>query len=58
MDLYFIGIAFVYPNSIFIAVAAGAVIGIHLQIRREEKFLQNKFGEKYSEYKTQTRRYL
>ncbi|MDR0511269.1 MAG: isoprenylcysteine carboxylmethyltransferase family protein [Rikenellaceae bacterium] len=58
MDLYFIGIALIYPNIVLALFAVCAGIGIHLQIVREEKFLLNKFGEKYAEYKKQTRRYI
>ncbi|MDR3247927.1 MAG: isoprenylcysteine carboxylmethyltransferase family protein [Treponema sp.] len=58
MDLYFVGIMLIYPNIIFVLVAIGAVIGIHLQILREEKYLSQKFGEKYSAYKKYTRRYF
>jgi protein-S-isoprenylcysteine O-methyltransferase Ste14 len=58
MDLYFMGITLVYPNMVFIVVAIGMITGIHLQILREEKFLLNKFGEEYIQYKKQTRRYL
>jgi protein-S-isoprenylcysteine O-methyltransferase Ste14 len=58
MDLYFTGITLIYPNIVFIVVTIGAITGIHLQILREEKFLLNKFGEKYIQYKKQTRRYL
>jgi protein-S-isoprenylcysteine O-methyltransferase Ste14 len=58
MDLFFTGIMLVYPNIPCIAMAVGAIIGIHLQIKREEKFLEGKFGEQYREYKKQTRRYL
>jgi protein-S-isoprenylcysteine O-methyltransferase Ste14 len=58
MDLYFLGIMLIYPNIVCIAVAAGAIIGIHFQIKREEKFLEKKFGEQYREYKKQARRYL
>jgi protein-S-isoprenylcysteine O-methyltransferase Ste14 len=58
MDLYFSGIMIIYPNILFITVATGTIIGIHFQILREEIFLQTKFGEKYMEYKKQTRRYL
>jgi protein-S-isoprenylcysteine O-methyltransferase Ste14 len=58
MDLYFMGIMLVYPNIVFIIIAIGAIIGIHLQILREEKFLLKKFGEKYIEYQNQTRRYI
>jgi len=58
MDLYYIGIMLIYPNIIFILMATGTIIGIHFQILREEKFLENKFGEKYNEYRKNTRRYI
>lgn len=58
MDLYFTGIMLIYPNIVFIVVTVCMIIGVHLQILREEKFLLNKFGEKYIEYKKQTRRYI
>jgi protein-S-isoprenylcysteine O-methyltransferase Ste14 len=58
MDLYFTGIMLIYPNIIFIITAICTVAGLHFQIVREEKFLQNKFGEEYREYKRKTRRYI
>ena len=58
MDIYFTGITLIYPNIVFIVVTFCMLIGIHLQIIREEQFLINKFGEKYLEYKKQTRRYI
>ena len=58
MDMYFGGIMLIYPNIVFIIIAVCTIIGIHLQILREEKFLLNKFGEKYIEYKKRTRRYI
>ena len=58
MDLYFIGIMLVYPNIVFALLAIGTIIGIHSQILREEKFLLNKFGEKYIKYTNETRRYI
>jgi protein-S-isoprenylcysteine O-methyltransferase Ste14 len=58
MDLYFMGIMLVYPNIIFIIIAICTIIGIHLQILREENFLLKKFGDNYMEYKKQTRRYV
>jgi protein-S-isoprenylcysteine O-methyltransferase Ste14 len=58
MDLYFLGIMLIYPNIVFIIIAVCTIIGIHLQILREEKFLINKFNEKYIEYKSKTRRYI
>jgi protein-S-isoprenylcysteine O-methyltransferase Ste14 len=58
MNLYFIGIMLIYPNIIFVIITICTVMGLHLQIVREEKFLQNKFGEEYREYKRKTRRYI
>jgi protein-S-isoprenylcysteine O-methyltransferase Ste14 len=58
MDLYFVGIMLIYPNVVFILTAIGTVTGIHLQILREEKFLRQRFGEKYIEYKGRTGRYI
>jgi protein-S-isoprenylcysteine O-methyltransferase Ste14 len=58
MDIYFIGIMLVYPNIVFTLLAIGTIIGMHLQIIREEDFLLKKFGEKYIEYKNKTRRYI
>jgi protein-S-isoprenylcysteine O-methyltransferase Ste14 len=58
IDLYFTGIMLIYPNIIFIIIAVCTLIGIHLQILREEKFLLKRFGEEYIEYKKQTRRYI
>jgi protein-S-isoprenylcysteine O-methyltransferase Ste14 len=58
MDIYFAGISFIYPNILFIAGTVCVIIGIHLQIMREEKSLLNKFGKEYLDYKQKTRRYL
>jgi protein-S-isoprenylcysteine O-methyltransferase Ste14 len=58
MDIYFFGIALIYPNIILIIVAIITIIFIHLQILREEKFLLHKFGDTYIAYKKRTRRYI
>jgi len=58
MDLYFTGIMLIYPNIVFLVATICVIIGIHLQIIREENFLLSKFGEEYTKYKKQTRRYL
>ena len=58
MDMYFFGMALIYPNIVLIVMAICMIIGIHFQIIREEKFLKNKFHEKYNEYRKKTRRYF
>jgi protein-S-isoprenylcysteine O-methyltransferase Ste14 len=58
IDLYFTGIMLIYPNVVFITVAISTVVGVHLQILREEKFLLNKFGDEYRRFKKRTRRYI
>jgi protein-S-isoprenylcysteine O-methyltransferase Ste14 len=35
-----------------------AVLGIHAQILKEEKFLEAKYGEPYRDYRRRVRRYL
>jgi len=58
MDLYSIGIMLIYPNIIFIILMVSTIFCIHTQILQEEKFLLNKFSNKYVEYMNKTRRYI
>jgi protein-S-isoprenylcysteine O-methyltransferase Ste14 len=58
MDMYFVGIMLAFPNVIIIILTVCSIVGIHFQILREEKFLKQKFGDKYYEYQQQTRRYF
>jgi protein-S-isoprenylcysteine O-methyltransferase Ste14 len=58
MDLYFTGIMLIYPNMVFMILALGMIVGIHLQILREEAFLLKKFGGNYTGYKNKTGRYI
>jgi protein-S-isoprenylcysteine O-methyltransferase Ste14 len=58
MDIYFLGIALIYPTIVFVPLAILTIASVHLQIVREEKFLLHKFGEKYVDYKKRTRRYV
>ena len=58
MDLIFIGYFLTVPNWIFLGAAILGLIGIHLQIKEEEKFLLKHYGSSYSEYCKQTGRYL
>ena len=58
LDMYFIGVTLIYPNSVCIALTIATVTGIHLQILREEQFLSGKFGAEYRAYRNRTRRYF
>ena len=58
MDLYSTGIMLIYPNIIFIIIMICTILCIHIQILQEEKFLINKFSNKYIEYMKKTRRYI
>ena len=58
MDLIFIGYFFTVPNGIFLGAALLGLIGIHLQIKDEEKFLSRHYGSAFSQYCEKTGRYL
>jgi protein-S-isoprenylcysteine O-methyltransferase Ste14 len=45
MDLYFIGIMLIYPTVVFVIIIICTVMGIHLQILKQEKYLLKKFKE-------------
>ena len=57
-DLVYLGILFMYFNWILLLFTIWAIIMLHLQIKQEEKFLLATFGEDYTKYKKQTRRYF
>ncbi|MDH3212455.1 MAG: isoprenylcysteine carboxylmethyltransferase family protein [Myxococcales bacterium] len=51
--------AFVMSGSVFFLVSGLVVIvGIHVQILREERFLASAFGEDYARYRSRVARYL
>jgi protein-S-isoprenylcysteine O-methyltransferase Ste14 len=58
MDMHFMGMMLIYPTILTVLTAIGALIGLHLQILREEAFLLRKFGAAYAAYKRRTRRYF
>lgn len=58
MDLYFLGTFFIYSNIFFLLCAICIACGFHLQIRQEETFLIEKYGQSYCSYMTQVRRYV
>lgn len=57
-DLLYIGCALTFPNIINITFSLTAVAMFHIQILGEEKFLVEKFGKAYLDYKASVRRYL
>jgi protein-S-isoprenylcysteine O-methyltransferase Ste14 len=57
-DLLYIGCAVAFPNVVLIFIAFIAIIAFHFQIINEEKFLTEKFGQDYMDYKRRVRRYL
>ncbi len=55
---YFFGVVLIFFNLFFITFSLFAIIGIHLFILKEEKFLREVYGEEYISYMKGTRRYL
>lgn len=56
--LFFIGTALVFPNLFFLLFVVSAFVGIHFSILREEKFMQQVYGEEYLRYQQKVRRYF
>jgi protein-S-isoprenylcysteine O-methyltransferase Ste14 len=57
-NLIYIGVMVVFPNVVSILFAFTVVCLFHFQILGEEKFLADKFGKVYLEYKSKVRRYI
>ena len=58
LDLWFIGIFLINGTLIFLIFAMLAVAAMHWQIRQEEAFLSNLYGQPYRDYCAQTGRYV
>lgn len=58
LDIYFLGIAFIFPSLFFICFAILAISSIHFFILKEEKFLAKVYGEVYEKYTKNVGRYL
>lgn len=58
LDLWFIGVFLINGTLGFLLFALAAVIVLHWQMLREEKFLSELYGEPYREYSARTARYL
>jgi protein-S-isoprenylcysteine O-methyltransferase Ste14 len=58
LDGIVIVVLLLHPNLLFLIFTVGFLIGLHIQIIREEKHLEEEYGEEYSNYKEKTARYL
>lgn len=58
IDLWFIGTFLINGTLAFLVFAVLAVAAMHWQIRQEEAFLSNLYGQPYREYCAHTGRYL
>ncbi|MHB8139074.1 MAG: methyltransferase family protein [Smithellaceae bacterium] len=58
MNMYFLGTFLIYSNPFFLLSFMCMAFGFHFQIRHEETFLLQEYGNGYSNYMTQVRRYI
>ena len=56
-DLLYIGIALMYCNVFTIVLSLFAAVFFHIRILDEERFLKEKYGGEYEEYKKRVSRY-
>jgi len=58
MDLYFLGTFLIYSNLFFLMCFVCLALGFQFQIRQEETFLIEKYGDRYRKYMTKVNRYI
>ena len=58
MNLYFLGTFLIYSNLFFLMCFVCLALGFHFQIRQEETFLIEKYGDSYRKYMTKVNRYI
>jgi protein-S-isoprenylcysteine O-methyltransferase Ste14 len=58
LDLWFIGVFLINGTLIFLIFTVLAMASMHWQIRQEEAFLSDLYGQPYSDYCRRTSRYL
>ena len=58
IELYFTGIALLFPSPFFVAFTILTLVSIHFFILKEEKFLQEKYKGKYENYAEKVGRYF
>ena len=57
-DLIFIAVFLINGTWFFLIFAVLAILAVHMQTLREEKFLAQCYGEEYEQYRRRTPRYL
>lgn len=57
-DLMYLGILIAFPNPVHLVFAVFPIVMLHMQIKQEEVFCRQTFGDKYIDYCTKVRRYL
>ncbi len=57
-DLFYIGLAAMFPNPVLVALTLAGIVLFHLQILQEERHAPEAFGQAYIDYRRKTRRYL
>jgi protein-S-isoprenylcysteine O-methyltransferase Ste14 len=58
MDLIFAGTFLIYPTWMLLALAAVFIVGVHFHILEEERFLTEKYGDAYKNYRARAPRYI
>jgi protein-S-isoprenylcysteine O-methyltransferase Ste14 len=58
LDLWFIGVFLINGTLVFLIFALLALAHLHYQIVREEKFLDELYGQPYRDYRAKTARYF
>ncbi len=58
MLVMLVGLLFILPTAVTLTVAALGFVLIHIQVRLEEAFLSEKYGEGYRKYQMNVRRWI
>jgi protein-S-isoprenylcysteine O-methyltransferase Ste14 len=58
LDLWFVGVFLINGTLVFLIFALLALAHLHYQIVREEKFLDELYGQPYRDYRSRTCRYF